>query len=109
MSCTTISAAPSRRPGRSLAALLVLALVTLLQTGSHAQTTDALPYAGGYLVTGNYVDGGVDLMEAVNPPDPVTGLSTGTIHMHGVPTDATIVAAYLYWEAITFTSDLGSA
>ena len=45
---------------------------------------------------------------AVNPPDP-NGFSTGTIHISGVPTDADIVAAYLYWETITLTADLSQA
>ena len=53
--------------------------------------------------------GGVDLTENANPSDPVTGLSTGTIHMSGVPTDATIVAAYLYWETITLQADPSQA
>jgi hypothetical protein len=87
---------------------LVVGLV-VVQLRGQAQTTDALPYSGGYLVTGNYVVGGVDFTETVNPPDPVTGLSTGTIGITGVPSEASIVGAYLYWEAITLSSDLGSA
>jgi VCBS repeat-containing protein len=42
----------------------------------------------------------VDLNPNVNMPDPVTGLATGTISIAGVPTDADIVGAYLYWETI---------
>ena len=33
------------------------------------------------------------------------GFSTGTIHISGVPADADIVAAYMYFETITLTSD----
>ncbi len=65
-----------------------------------AAGTDALPYSAGFLVTGDYVVGGVDLTPQANRPDPVTGLATGTITIGGVPNDADIVAAYLYWEAI---------
>ena len=85
------------------AALLSLGLALIV---GHAERrvsavgTDALPYSAGFLVTGDYVVGGVDLRADVNPPDPVTGLATGTINIGGVPNDADVVGAYLYWEAI---------
>ena len=103
---------------RSAIAAFVAMVIGLALAQSHGQAQgrrpppeppDALPYAGGYLVTGNYVVGGVDLTDQANPADPVTGLSEGIIHMHGVPRDATIVAAYLYWETITVASDLTQA
>jgi len=78
---------------------IVLA-VLLAQSGGYAQTVDALPYSGGYLVTGNYVAGFVDLTEQANPPD-AQGMSTGTIPISNVPPEAEIVGAYLYFEAIT--------
>ena len=82
----------------------------LTQTGTHAQVpgTDALPYARSYLVTGNYVAGSVDLTEELNPPD-ANGFSTGVIPMSGIPADADIVAAYLYWETIAPVADPGLA
>jgi hypothetical protein len=90
----------------------VVAAVLLLpvaQVPAHAQNADAsLPYSAGYLITGNYVDGAVDLTEQANPPD-AEGLSTGVIHVSGVPTDAEIVAAYLFFEAITPTAELSQA
>ena len=53
------------------------------------------PYSTGFLVTGNYVVGGVDVQgQSAN------GFSTGTIHISGVPANADILAAYLYWETI---------
>src|SRR5205814_5912837 len=63
-----------------------------------AQTSNAqpLPYFNGYLVTGNYVVGSVDLQ----PVSGGTGFATGTIHMSGVPAQADILAAWLYWETI---------
>ena len=97
-------------PGRIVPAALFAVVLVLLfaQTGGHAETGDALPYSGGVLVTGNYVVGGVDLTEELNPPD-VNGFSTGTINMSGIPADAEIVTAYLYWETITLTADLSQA
>src|SRR5262245_49579788 len=50
---------------------------------------DALPYSKGFLVTGNYVVAGVDL-----PKDN----ASGSINVSGVPDNADIIAAYLYWE-----------
>src|SRR5688572_12697237 len=85
---------------------LTLGLVLLVtQAGTYAQVAEsqALPYSRGYLVTGNYVAGGVDLTEELNPPD-VNGFSTGIIPMSGLPADADIVAAYLYWETIAPTA-----
>ena len=86
---------------------VVLGLCLLVtQAGTYAQVpgSDALPYARGYLVTGNYVAGSVDLTEELHPPD-VNGFSTGIIPMTGVPADADIVAAYLYWETIAPVAD----
>jgi hypothetical protein len=69
---------------------------------------DALPYSNGFLVTGNYVVGGVDLNEEIHPI--TNGFSTGTIPMGDVvPPNADIVAAYLLWETITLTSDASQA
>jgi hypothetical protein len=94
------------------AALLAAAIALLLpNTGSHAQGTDALPYSKGFLVTGNYVVGGIDLHPQINAP--VNGFATGEIHIGNVapnpetgepgnivPAGADIVAAFLYWEAV---------
>src|SRR5688572_15101566 len=98
---------------RSYAVVVAVAFaVLLLQLGGGAQTGDALPYSRGYLVTGNYVVGGVDLTEQQNPADQ-NGLATGTIHItkcapqtttNCIPEDADIVAAYLYWETIIPTA-----
>src|SRR5262249_13047901 len=59
-----------------------------------------------YLVTGNYVVGGVDLQ----PGTSTNGFLTDTIHMSGVPhyaddSPAQILGAYLYWETITTATD----
>jgi hypothetical protein len=100
----------------SSAALLALfGSFVLTQVGGQAlEAVDPLPYARGYLLTGNYVASGIDFTEALNPPN-ADGLSTGTIHItkcappavvfNCVPDDADIVAAYLYWETIVPTAD----
>ena len=107
----------SSRALRTLFSLVALAWLALSGAGIHAAPKppppappppDALPYSKGYLITGDYVASGVDLTEQANPID-ANGFSTGTIHISGVPRDADIVAAYMYFETITLTSDLSEA
>ncbi|HMF93885.1 MAG TPA: hypothetical protein VKE96_06305, partial [Vicinamibacterales bacterium] len=77
---TTVAASRKR-----LAAALFLAmgLAALFgQRHGHAQAGDALPYSSGFLVTGDYVVGGVDFTGLANPA--VLGFSTGTINISGV-------------------------
>jgi Bacterial Ig domain len=89
----------------SAAAFAVGVALMLAQQSGRAQTPDPLTYAKGFLVTGNFVTGGVDLTPQQNPAD-MNGFATGTISMSGVPYDSTggppadIVAAFLYWEGI---------
>jgi hypothetical protein len=97
----------------STAWLIAAALaVSFTQMGSGAEILDPLPYSRGYLLTGNYVVSGVDVTEQQNPQD-VNGLSTGEIHIakctstvttNCVPSEADVVAAFLYWEAIIPTA-----
>jgi hypothetical protein len=87
-----------RRLWRSPAALIILGLVVLFSPrAANAQGPDALPFSRNYLITGNYVVGGVDLA----PASGGGGFLTGTISMNGVPANADIVGAFLYWEMIT--------
>src|SRR5215204_3439597 len=96
-----------RRPSRAgLARLLALAGITLTillggrNVGVRAENSppagppDALPFANGFLVTGDYVVSGVDL--------PKTG-GMGTISLSDARLNGGIevVAAYLYWETIS--------
>ena len=88
-----------RKPTGALLAAVALALL-LVQTGGRAAPGDsanALPYSRGFLLTGNYVVGGVDFTSGQNPVDQ-NGLATGTIKFNDtlgnkVPDDAEIVAA----------------
>ncbi len=92
---------PSRR--LAVSALVAVALsVTFAQSRVLTKAVtdvDPLKYERGFLLTGNFVVGGVDLTPQNNPADP-NGLATGEIVMSGVPANAEIAAAYLYWEAI---------
>src|SRR5436190_5185152 len=89
-------------PWRELLTRLAAITVSLCAaTGAGAQTTaPTLPYAGGYLVTGNYTIAGVDVTGA----SVASGFATGTITLSGVPENADILAAFLYWETITTTA-----
>jgi hypothetical protein len=88
-----------RRLNVRFAALIVALGSALLITQPVVQTeaTDALPYAKGFLITGDYAVGSVDLA----PASGGGGFLTGTIPMSGVPANADILAAYLYWETIS--------
>ena len=80
-------------PAVAVAALLAQAL---LLTQAPPPPTISLPFANSYLVTGNYVVGGVDLA----PASGGNGFLSGTINMSGVPQDAEVLSAFLYWETI---------
>jgi len=78
-------------------AVLMVAVIGQRPGRAAADPPDALPFAVSYTVTGNYVVGGVDLA----PGSASGGFATGTIPIGGVPANADIVAAFLYWETIT--------
>ena len=89
--------------------LLMVAFVMLIaQTSGKAAPGDALSYAKGFSGTIDYVVGTVDLTPQANPIDQY-GFSTGTLSIAGVPHDADIVGAYLYWETITLDADPAQA
>src|SRR5262252_1560146 len=96
------SSAASRLKKLSQGGILSLALGALFaQVPGHATTVaqDPLPYSKGYLVTGNYVVAGVDLPKAN---------ASGAITVSGVPDNADIISAYLYWET-TSSVDIAPA
>ena len=87
---------PQRFSKRRGAALFALGIVLLCasprgQAQQAAPNTDALPFAKSYLLTGNYIVGGVDLQ-----PDSKATSVSGTIPMSGVPANADILAAFVY-------------
>ena len=82
------------------ASVLAIGLAVLLaQLGGDAQVNPpviSLPYSNSYLVTGNYVVGGVDL----HPTSGGGGSQTGTINISGNFDNREVLAAYLYWETV---------
>ena len=91
----------TRARSRKLPAVALLGLTLLIaQAVGHSQAGDALPYANGYksyFIPGNYVVGSVDLA----PQNTVNGALSGEIEISGVPQNADILAAFLYWETIS--------
>src|SRR5688572_16164140 len=77
--------------------LVALCLALVLPAAALAQ--DQLTYSKSYTVVGDYVAAGVD----VNPKNAKNGFVTGTINISGVPKNADIVAAFLYWETVTLS------
>ena len=79
--------------------LFALLAAAVFGTAPRARTAapEALPFAKGFLVTGGYTVGSVDLA----PASGGNGYLTGTISLGGVPAGADVVAAYLYWETIS--------
>jgi hypothetical protein len=75
-------------------ALLALSVLVYAQSGEAA---DGIKFFKNYFVTGDYVTGSVDLL----PQSAVAGRVTGTIPISGVPANADILAAFLYWQTIT--------
>jgi hypothetical protein len=77
--------------------VLALAFAALAgQTGGQAQSSDSLRFARGFLVTGDYAVGGVDLPR---------GGGVGTINFNRangneIPTGAELIAAWAVWETI---------
>ena len=99
----------SLRNKRSVSARLgllaiALAIVMTPGRGGAIAISDPLSFDRGFLLTGNYVVGGVDFTPQNNTT--VNGIAEGTIRFdpltlnNGVPPNSDIVAAYLYWEAI---------
>ena len=82
------------------AAFLLLAIVFVVSRVNvlgQPPAPDALPFAKSYLLTGGYIVVGVDL----KPDLKAGGFVNGTIPMSGVPANADILAAFLYWETFS--------
>ncbi len=121
MSPVRIASVLSPETLRRSVSALVLAAVFLC--GSPAQATDALRFFKNYFVTGDYGVGGIALRgqgvpnadvqaitQALAPGTAVPSkYATGTIHMSGVPSNADILAAYLYWMSLESTENPSSS
>ena len=83
------------RRGVVLVAIVVAALWTQPQVST--QSAGSLPFAKQFLIPGNYVVGSVDLL----PASQGSGQLSGTINISGVPANAEVLAAFLYFETIT--------
>ena len=90
-----ISALPLKVVSSCLAGLVLSALTLAFPASALAQSPD-LKHFTTFTLTGDYVVAGVDLL----PQSQGNGFITGTIQVSGVPANADIVAAYLYWETI---------
>ncbi len=86
--------------GRAVFLALCLAVLLGQKSGQAISAPVTLPFSNGFLLTGNYVVGSVDLPQTSDGH----GFVTGTISMTGanrVPAGAEIVSAFLFWETIT--------
>jgi hypothetical protein len=91
----------SKGTKRSFAMMLGIGAVMLstqpvVRTFAIDPPVTPLPFSKGFLVTGGYAVGSVDFTSGTASG----GFVTGTINMSGVPANADIVAAYLYWQTI---------
>src|SRR5688500_7777120 len=86
-------------------AIVVVCCALLWPHAAWAQD-DALPFSKSYTITGNYIAAGVDL----DPKNSSNGFANGTIAMSGVPANADVLVAFLYWETIsTLPSQIAGA
>jgi hypothetical protein len=83
---------------RALFAASTWVLLLLLRgaTPMSAQAPDALTFFKNYFITGDYVVGGVGLRD-----QGVNGIATGSVTISGVPQDADVAAAFLYWQVVS--------
>jgi len=90
---------------------MVIALLFLLLNVPSGQA-QPLNFFKNYFVTGDYAVGGVglrgrgvlDTQTQAITQTAITNYATGVIPMSGVPANADILAAFLYWEEIAGTS-----
>ncbi|HEX6975759.1 MAG TPA: DUF3344 domain-containing protein, partial [Vicinamibacterales bacterium] len=80
----------------ALAGAVVLGLLqSAPAVKAQSPAPDALSFFKNYFITGDYAIGGVGLRN-----QGVNGLATGSIQIAGVPANADIAAAYLYWQVV---------
>lgn len=89
---------------RKLSKFLPLGILTLLPQLTWGASSNSLNFFNYWFVTGDYAVAGVGLRgAAVNK-----GLVTGNINMTGVPSNATPIAAFLYWSTVESSTTPGA-
>jgi len=84
-----------RRCSRRIAVLVVATFVALFVQPGRGQAPGPLNFFKNYFLEGDYAVAGVGVRGTG-----IDGFATATIHMNGVPANADIVAAFLYWETV---------
>ena len=79
-------------------------IVLMLWTTLSVAYGGPLDFFKNYFITGDYVVAGVGLTGKG-----VGGLATGNVVVSGVPANADIVAAFLYWQTIEKNDGEGKA
>jgi hypothetical protein len=97
----SIDSTPRARIKRSGALVALCVGLLFAQPHGRAQTADALKFFKNFFLTGDYVVAGVGLRGLGGQSGSPAGIATGTISISGVPADADIVAAFLYWQIVT--------
>ena len=90
-----------------LAAVVASLLIQQGAAGIEAQSPagpDSLQFFKNYFVTGDYAVAGVGLRGSG-----VGGLATGNIAISGVPANADVLGAFLYWQTVVAASNLTTA
>jgi hypothetical protein len=77
-----------------------------MQPRAQTQAPDALKFFKNFFLTGDYAVAGVGLRGLGGTNGSPAGLATGTISLTGVPAEADVVAAFLYWQVVS-TDTLG--
>ena len=86
-----------KRPFVAAVSLALLLSHSVAPTGAVAPApADALTYFKSFFVTGDYAVAGTGLRGRG-----VNGYATGTVQFAGVPANADIVAAFLYWQVVS--------
>jgi hypothetical protein len=104
------SSCSSAQPPRLFRFIILLAVSTLglaltTNPASAQSPPDALQFFKNYFVTGDYKVGGVGLRGQGD----ASGYATNTLSISGIPSDAVVVGAFLYWETVESSPNPGSA
>src|SRR5262249_6177852 len=85
-------------------ATFLLGALVLFEQAGQAAGTEPLNFFKNWFITGDVKMAGVGLRGVGD----VNGIAHGTIHMAGVPADAEVLSAYLYWATDETTASPGA-